>query len=274
METTGRLLTKPFTFSQSSLQDYLDCPRRFQLKYIQQVQWPAVESVPYLENERRQIEGQIFHRMVQQYYLGLPPEKISPLASTDNLARWWNNFQSAVPRLPGYRIFTELGLSARIGGHRLTAKYDLVAVKENEARIIFDWKTYMRRPARTRMAERMQTKVYTSLMFEAGSRAVSLAPSDWQNVEMIYWYAEFPESPEKFSSNKSTLQQAWKQVEGLIREIDARQSFPLTEDKRACDVCTFRSLCERGIIAGETTELDSIDASEFIDFEQIQEIEF
>jgi len=67
-------LSPSFTFSQSSLQDYFDCPRRFQLRYIEHLAWPAVETEPVLENERRQQEGQLFHRMVQQHLVGLPVE--------------------------------------------------------------------------------------------------------------------------------------------------------------------------------------------------------
>ncbi|MBA4379648.1 MAG: hypothetical protein C0393_03000 [Anaerolinea sp.] len=66
----------PFTFSQSSLQDYADCPRRFQLRYIEELAWPAVESEPALENERHQQEGLFFHRLVQQRLVGLPVEKL------------------------------------------------------------------------------------------------------------------------------------------------------------------------------------------------------
>ena len=86
-------LPTPFTFSQSSLQDYADCPRRFQLRYMDQLSWPAVDSEPVVENERRQIEGQLFHRLVQQYLLGVPFENLSPMANTPNLERWWNNFK-------------------------------------------------------------------------------------------------------------------------------------------------------------------------------------
>ena len=58
-------LPVPFTFSQSSLQDYRDCERRFYLRYIEQLAWPAVDSEPVLENERRKAAGEIFHRLVQ-----------------------------------------------------------------------------------------------------------------------------------------------------------------------------------------------------------------
>ena len=75
-------LPASFNFSQSSLQDYFDCPRRFQLRYIEHLIWPAVETEPVLENERRQQEGQLFHRMVQQHLVGLPVEKLTRLANS------------------------------------------------------------------------------------------------------------------------------------------------------------------------------------------------
>jgi hypothetical protein len=76
------------TLSQSSLQDYVDCARRFQLRYIDRLSYPAIESEPALENEKHQQEGEYFHRLVQQYLIGIPAEQISKLANTDNLQRW------------------------------------------------------------------------------------------------------------------------------------------------------------------------------------------
>ncbi len=89
MANTVKGLPAPFSFSQSSLQDYSDCARRFQLRYIDQLHWPAVESEPVVENERRMLEGQIFHRMVQQHLLGVPKEKLERMANSSNLQRWW-----------------------------------------------------------------------------------------------------------------------------------------------------------------------------------------
>ena len=89
-------LPSGFTFSQSSLQDYSDCPRRFQLRYIEQLLWPAVETEPVLENERRQQEGQHFHRMVQQHLIGLPAETLARLANSPTLSRWWGNYLNAI----------------------------------------------------------------------------------------------------------------------------------------------------------------------------------
>src|SRR3989304_5372403 len=114
--------------SQSSLQDYADCARRFQLRYLERLHYPAVESEPALENEKHQQEGEYFHRLVQQSFLGLPDEKLSRLTAGSNLARWWDNFKIHRPNLNGYTIFAELTLSAPLEPFRLVAKYDLVAI--------------------------------------------------------------------------------------------------------------------------------------------------
>ena len=46
-----------FGFSQSSLQDYSNCPPHFQLHYLDRMAYPAAESEPALENEhvRREV---------------------------------------------------------------------------------------------------------------------------------------------------------------------------------------------------------------------------
>ena len=79
--------TELTTLSQSSLQDYNDCPRRFELRYLQRLAYPAIETEPALENEKHQREGEQFHRLVQQYFIGIPAEQVGKLANTENLQR-------------------------------------------------------------------------------------------------------------------------------------------------------------------------------------------
>src|SRR5215216_7255480 len=90
------------TLSQSSLQDYMDCARRFKLRYLDRLSYPAVETEPTLENEKHQQEGEYFHRLVQQHLIGIPAEQIAKFANTPNLQRWWANFIAA-PDLRGLR---------------------------------------------------------------------------------------------------------------------------------------------------------------------------
>src|SRR5512143_2637063 len=89
-----------FEFSQSSLQDYVDCRRRFQLRYLQRVAWPAIQAEPAREFERHIQRGERFHRLAQQYLVGVPVEKLDRMASADvdeNLQRWWQNFIDSIP---------------------------------------------------------------------------------------------------------------------------------------------------------------------------------
>ena len=85
-------LPDDFAFSQSSLQDFVDCPRRFLLRYVQHLQWPALASVPALEFERITRLGTDFHRLVHQHQLGLPLERLAAQIDDEQLRAWWQNY--------------------------------------------------------------------------------------------------------------------------------------------------------------------------------------
>lgn len=277
-------LPSGFAFSQSSLQDYSDCPRRFQLRYIEQLQWPAVETEPVLENERRQQEGQLFHRLVQQHLIGLPAQKLARLANTPNLSRWWENYLDTKFELSGYAQRTELTLAAPVGTYRLLAKYDLIAIKPGERAFIYDWKTTHKRPRDEWMAARLQTRVYRAMLVQAGATLNGGNPFPPEQIEMIYWYADYPSEPAHFPCNAAQHTRNWDALTGLINEIGNHRHFPLTEDEKKCAYCPYRSYCNRGGKAGtmdemadevvpvpaRETELTGTD----INFEQIAEIEF
>ena len=270
-------LPTPFTFSQSSLQDYYDCPRRFQLRYVDQLNWPAVEAEPIAENERRLQEGNFFHRLAQQFLLGLPADKLSRLASSPDLARWWDNFQKEFQSLGDLgNLNPEITLSAPIGNHRLLAKYDLIAVRDGKA-TIYDWKTYHKRPKNEWMAVRMQTRVYRYLLAVAGTSLNGSQPLRPESIEMIYWYADFPSEPARFAYDESAFKRDQSALETLIHEIEAREKFELTDDEGKCRYCPYRSYCNRGVSAGDWHEVED-EAEAFdtfdINFEQIAEIAF
>ena len=66
-----------FSFSQSSLQAFEDCPRRFWLAYIEQLPWPAVEASPIQEHEELMRLGERFHRLVQRAEIGIDPDIVA-----------------------------------------------------------------------------------------------------------------------------------------------------------------------------------------------------
>ena len=176
------------TLSQSSLQDYVDCARRFQLRYLERLTYPAVESEPALENEKHQQEGEYFHRLVQQYLIAIPEAHLAKLANTVNLQKWWRNFLAN----PGFQnlreletLFPEATLSAPLGRYRLVAKYDLIAIENGKA-TIYDWKTYRKRPRNEWLSGRMQTRVYRAMLVHAGAHFNNGQPFKPEQIEMDY----------------------------------------------------------------------------------------
>lgn len=268
-------LPSSFIFSQSSLQDYSDCPRRFQLRYIDQLKWPAIETEPALENERRQLEGQIFHRMVQQHLVGVPTEKLTRMVNTPNLSRWWENYLKYKFNFEGYSLHTELTLIAPVNSYRLRAKYDLLAVSPDGDALIYDWKTYHKRPRDEKVAARMQTRVYPALLARAGSHLDNGVPIPPGQIEMIYWYSDFPAEPAHFPFNATRNDRDWDTLSGLMEEIANHSYFKETEDEKICAFCPYRSYCNRGAKAGVSDEMDDDAAAAMeLSFEQIAEIEY
>lgn len=267
------------TLSQSSLQDYVDCAQRFKLRYLDRLSYPAVETEPALENEKHQQEGEYFHRLVQQHLIGIPAEQIARFANTPNLRRWWENFQNAkdltgLVDLSG--LYPEATLSAPLGKYRLLAKYDLIAIQDGKA-TIYDWKTYRKRPRNEWLAARMQTRVYRALLVNAGAHLNNGKPFEPEQIEMIYWFADFPEEPARFPYTTAQFKRDWDLLVKLSEEVATVSSYPLTEDRQKCAFCTYRSYCERGIRAGDIEQAEAeMEAEELFDvnFEQIGEIAF
>lgn len=276
-------VSENFQFSQSSLQDFVDCPRRFQLKYIQQLAWPAAEAEPALENERYLQQGAAFHKLVQQYLLGVPAEKLSPLADQDvHLARWWQNFISEVGNLVNREIgnyYPEISFSAPLGDFRLVGKYDLLAISDNKF-TIFDWKTSRKQPKRQWIAASLQTRVYPFLLAKAGAYLNHGEFIEPDQIEMIYWFANFPTAPMRFPYSATQFDEDQSYLSDLINEIKTLgdAAAPITTNQKRCRYCVYRSLCNRGVEAGPFDELEEDEIQEpfdfEFDFEQIAEIEF
>ena len=269
-----------FQFSQASLQDYADCPRRFQLRYVQRVAWPAPEAEPALKNERHLQRGAAFHRLVHQHALGLPPERLTD-AVPDDLLPWWRNYmEHGPPNLPDTR-YPEVLLSAPVGDYRLLAKYDLVAIDPAQKAIIVDWKTSHKRTARKWLTQRLQTRVYPYLLVRAGAHLNTGQPFAPEQVEMIYWFANFPENPERFIYAEAQFKRDEADLITRITEIAGvgDENWPLTSQERSCGYCPYRSLCQRGVRASPLDEIqDTLETNDdfdiAIDFEQIAEIEY
>jgi hypothetical protein len=272
-------LPETFQFSQSSLQDYVDCPRRFQLHHVLMQPWPALITESPAGFELHVQRGADLHRLAHQHALGIDPERLAAAIHDATLARWWQTFLAHPPAdLPRAVRRPEVVLAAPLAGHRLVAKFDLLAAEPGQRLVVVDWKTVQKRPPRVRLARRLQTHVYRYLAVEAGAAFYGGLRPQPEQVEMIYWFAEQGGAAERFTYDAQQHGTAGDYLAGLIAEIAARQEsiWPLTPDQRQCRGCTYRSLCERGVKAAFLEELDDdVEPSEpAIDLEQIAEVEF
>lgn len=283
-------LPPDFTFTQASLQDYVECRRRFQLRWLLALAWPAVEAEPAGEYEAHVRDGETFHRLIHQHQLGLSLERLAALVAAAGdeeegtpLAAWWENYLHAGPTdLPPQR-HPEIMLSAPLGSHRLLAKYDLIAVEPGRRAEIVDWKTGAHRPPRAALAARLQTRVYRYVLAEAGAHLNAGQPIPPGQIAMRYWFANTPDQPERLPYDATQHGADGKYLAALAAEIATagKDDFPLTDDHRRCRFCPYRSLCDRGTAAGLMGEGDveseaaaETDWAVAFDFEQVGEIAF
>jgi predicted RecB family nuclease len=273
------ILPSSFHFSQNNLQDYVDCPRRFELRYIQKLRWPALATEPVLEQERRMEMGKQFHLLVQQDILGISRPVLTEQAENQGLETWWSHYLDRDPlaSLPPKRM-AEYLLSAPLAGFRLLAQYDLIAVDPGNAAVIVDWKTSQRKTQRSILQKRLQTRIYPFLLVESGAYLFENQKILPEQIKMIYWFTEFPGEPEVFNYDSKRYAEDRSYLTSLVSEISSRSAgqFGLTSDERKCNYCVYRSLCERGGRAGniqdseEDEDLSPVSGIN-LDFEQIGE---
>lgn len=284
-------LPTTFTFSQSSLQSYENCPRRFWLAYVERLPWPAVEASPIEEHEHLMRLGSTFHRLVERAEIGIDVARLE-YGLTDPLDQWFRAYLDHRPaHLPGNIIETERILSVPFGNdttqYRLAAKYDLIAAdgppddspignaQSNEPRVtIVDWKTTRRRADPANLARKLQSLVYPFVLVEA-SQNLSFGPIEPEQVEMLYWFTSAPSQPIRLRYNAAQHERNRERLYSIFRNIvdgSEEVDFPKVADtepnrRHICGYCIYRSRCNRGLTAGEVDMLDDFDEVFAVDVE-------
>lgn len=264
------ILPHGFAFSQASLQDFVDCPRRFQLKYVLKLAWPAIAVEPLLGYEEDTERGQVFHRLVERFYNGVPPEVISGSISDSLLLGWWQTFLEEPPlSLPEKVLLPEVRMNTVLDEQRLVAIFDLLAIDPERRLVIVDWKTGRFRPKRESVDTRWQTKLYPFVAVEAGERFFKTAVNP-DRVSMVFWYANYPEEPHVFHYSQDQHRSIREQLRAVFSEISQcfeTEQWKLAGDEGHCKFCVYRSLCDRGIAAGveDGISLEVGDLMGFID---------
>ncbi len=271
-----------YDYSQNKLHDYLECPRRYELRYLQQRIWPAVHSEPVLALEEQIKNGKNFHLMAQQFFSGIQPEAIQLQIDNEKISTWWTAFLPFAEGFSQLSCQPEVFISSIINQISFVGIFDLLVISPKGKMIIVDWKTNRIKPSRKNLEQHIQTRLYPLLLTTGGKQWNNGYEIQPDQIEMIYWFANYPDEPESFSYSEQSYQTDLHFIQGLIAQIENTKpgEFRLTENKNKCKFCNYRSLCGRGSSPGSLNELEDLDVEylheeiEEIDMNQIGEIAF
>jgi hypothetical protein len=270
------MLEPTFQFSQHSLSDFADCPRRFYLRYIAQQKWPLIETGPtgldalkYREYLR---SGALLHTLIERHFTGVETRDWRLQNADGELGIWWQRFLNTdLSDLPAQRL-PELELVAPLGAYRIYARFDLLCVpsvpltptspspqpspSERRVRnagstVIVDWKTLRsENPLPYRfLRDRLQTRVYLYVLATAGAPFNGGQPLQPEQCTLRYWLANFPEQPwVEINYSRQEYEADQQQLLKLIDDASKRQTeadFEKTNVEGHCTYCTYRTLCHR-----------------------------
>jgi len=235
-------LPPAFHFTQSNLQDFVDCERRFYLRHIAGQRWPSPLAEPQDEVERALKRGSRFHQLVERHQHGVDMDILRDSTVDDMvIGEWLDRYEAALADLgPFTQQWVEVSLSTRVAEKPVLAKYDFIGLKDGALTGI-DWKTG-RLPDVQRLQQRMQTIIYLLVLFREGAR---LAGQDINSFSLYYVSVNDGET-RRFTVNSQDAHRLSTQLQGVIEQVLLAREFPLTPDEWKCKYCLYRGLCERG----------------------------
>ena len=271
-----------FQLSQTSLQSFVDCHRKFKLRYLENLAWPAPPTEPLSLHEEQKMFGERFHLLARQYFSGIPVNQITRSIRHPQLIESWENFLAFTSALDFQIALPEYVLSIPLKYTRLVAKYDLIIRSKNHFHI-FDWKTSKHLPGREVLDSRMQTLIYPYVFLRAAPEFFEIPHLESGQIHFTYWFALHPEDEMSYHYTDAKDNFAERYIQDLEEQIFTKfnnsKPFEKTDDLDKCKFCKFRSHCARGEKAGNVESEYFIDDQDQriydpIEFERIAEINY
>jgi hypothetical protein len=233
--------------SRPKLTTFLDCPRRFQLRYLRRLAWPGFFADT--KAEEAMARGKQFHLLLERHFLGMdvPVTSIGDTA----VSAWYQTFKHHNPVRQNGRYLPEHRLTVPIGSHLLLGRFDLLVVGEQDGQPfahIYDWKTGRAKGA-GELEQDWQTRLYLALLAEGGGALWGDGRSPHPDqISLTYWYVTEPDAPHAIRYTAARHSQNWAEIQAIVSQIDdhtQRDEWPLTADRSRCRRCAYQAYCGR-----------------------------
>lgn len=243
-------------FSASQVEAFLSCRRKYYYGSLVRLNWPAPFDRNFQKAEALTALGRDFHLAVQRVIQRILTIDEAIQTNQGRVKIWLEQFSRTIALPSDGAVYAELPLTMAIGEDLWNGKIDSLAVSGGRA-TIYDWKTTRRPGKRSDYAEAAQTRLYRALAV-ANRDALGIAPNRLPDIEMIYWFANFPDDPIRFTYSESAYAEDLAALTALAAEMRSTNEadYPRTRDAKTCAWCRYRTYCRPSSVALEFDEDD------------------
>ena len=229
-----------FIYSQNSINTYKSCPLKFKYKYIDKINWRQ-DDIGSREYYESLVVGSEFHLLCERYFSNIPlgiNENTNP-----KFIKWIDKIKKLLPICSESRhmmYLPEYEIRYSIDENIITAKYDLIIIKDNAIEI-WDWKTENKKVDYKNAQNRIQTIVYMLLAKEVIPKLYNI-DVDFKNISMKYYQPEFEDEPITISYSEEIHNSYKKRIIDYINMMK-ESKYLTSKNTNHCKYCEFNKLC-------------------------------
>lgn len=229
---------------------YQECPRKYALRYRQNLYWPAPDGKPQdADTEKRDASlerGQRFHALVHAHQEGLPLDAILAAMAEEDPATipLWEAYLAHADSRPEGEVRSEVALHFFVKDVPVMARFDRL-VQSEKGWLIQDWKTG---GSLESLANSWQTKLYPFALAHAGHALNGGEPIPPEAIRLRYWLwkdGRVETGDWEYSSTLYAEHLAeFERQAGILSAPLNAENFPgHGAGSRACGRCQFMTLC-------------------------------
>ena len=160
--------------------------------------------------------------------------------------------------------YPEITLSAPLGEHRLIAKFDLIAIEPGGAGRDRGLEDLGQAPQAGLADPAAPDARYRDPLVRAAWPWNHGQPLRPEQIEMIYWFANFPDEPERLRYDATQFEADGRYLMEMAAKITQREDevFPLTDDLRRCLFCVVPLAVPPRVEAGDLDAADTDTATD------------